>query len=291
MGHAPLVSDAALVLVVVAWMASCWKGPPVDHPRLPPGVAMRDVSFHSKALDREVTYRALLPASVRPGQRLRAVYLLHGAGGEFRSWSNDSDVAQFAAGLLLVMPDGASSYYANAVDSPRDRYEDLVVGDLIADVEGRFPVVIGREHRAIVGVSMGGFGAVNLALRHPDLFAFAGALSPALDVPRRAFSFRRPWQSLRYRRIFGASESASRRENDPFVRVRTAAPEALPFLFLTCGEQEALLPAAREFATRLTGRRLAHEFHTSVGGHTWRQWNSWLPALFASLATHLERAP
>jgi S-formylglutathione hydrolase FrmB len=278
------------LLVVAASLGGCGKGL-ADHPRLTVNVELRDVTFHSKSLEREVSYRVILPASLRPGQKLQVVYLLHGAGGGFRDWSNHSDVARFAGqGLLLVMPNGASSYYANAVSPSWDRYEDYVVGDLIADVEARFPVAAGRGHRAIVGVSMGGFGAVNLALRHPDLFAFAGALSPAIDVPRRAFSFRRLGQSIHYRAIFGASDSSSRRDSDPFLRVRTASPEAMPYLFLACGEQEGLLPANREFATRLAERHLRHELHTSRGGHDWRQWNSWLPALFESLVMHLDRA-
>ena len=77
------------------------------------------------------------------------VYLLHGGGGGFRDWSNYSDVARFAeAGLLLVMPEGESSYYTNAVDPPQDRYEDYIVHDLIADVESRFPVATGRANIA-----------------------------------------------------------------------------------------------------------------------------------------------
>ena len=119
---------------------------------------------------------SILPAAVASGQRLPVVYLLHGGGGGFRDWSNFSDVAGFAeSGLILVMPEGASSYYVDAVDPPEDRFEDYIVRDLIADVETRFPAASGRSNRAIVGLSMGGFGAVTLALRHPDLFGFVGA--------------------------------------------------------------------------------------------------------------------
>ncbi|HEY6373121.1 MAG TPA: hypothetical protein VIX37_21275 [Candidatus Sulfotelmatobacter sp.] len=75
---------------------------------------------------------------------------MHGGGGGFRDWTNDSDVAQFAeSGLVLVMPEGAASYYANAVDPPQDRYEDYLVKDLISDVESKFPVATGRSRRAI----------------------------------------------------------------------------------------------------------------------------------------------
>ena len=184
------------------------------------------------------------------------------------------------------MPDAGLSYYTNAVKPPQDRYEDYIVHDLISDVESRFPVSTGRSNRAIVGVSMGGFGAVKLALRHPDLFAFVGGLSSAVDVPQRAFSIKRFQQSRRFAAIFGPSGSQTRRDNDPFVLVRAANPETAPYFFLTCGEQESLLPPNREFAALLAQRHFRYEFHTVAGGHDWNQWNAWLPALFQNLMQH-----
>lgn len=259
-----------------------------DHPRLSPDVAFQDITFHSTALNRDMQYRVILPKASKPQRRLRVVYLLHGGGGGFRDWSNYSDVAQFSEpDLLLVMPEGASSYYVNAVDPSQDRYEDYIVHDLIADVEDRFPVSASRESRAIVGVSMGGFGAVNLAIHHPELFIFAGGLSPAIDVPRRAFTIKRFGQSRRFNSIFGPSGSNSRRENDPFVQVRAATSDGFPFLFLTCGEQEGLLAPNRQFASLLSDRKFAFEFHTMRGSHDWNQWNAWLPTLFTSLRAHL----
>jgi putative tributyrin esterase len=216
------------------------------------------------------------------------IYLLHGGGGGFRDWSNYSDVAKFAeSGALLVMPEGESSYYTNAVDPPEDRFEDYIVHDLIADVETKFPVATGRTNRAIVGLSMGGFGAVKIALRHPDLFVFAGGLSSALDVARRPFSIERLHQSRHYNSIFGPTGSQTRRENDPFVLARTASPEGAPYFFLTCGEEEGLLPANREFSALLAKRHFRYEFHTTHGSHDWNQWNGWLPMLQEALAAHM----
>ena len=175
-----------------------------DAPRLTPNVMMRDVTFHSAALNREMQYRVVLPKGLAPAQKLPAVYLLHGGGADFRSWTNDSDVARFAEnGLILVMPEGKSSYYINAAGRAHDRYEDYIVSDLIADSQRKFPIEGGREHRAIIGISMGGFGAINLSLKHPDLFAFAGALSPAVDVPSRPFSIKRIGQWREHSSIFG----------------------------------------------------------------------------------------
>jgi putative tributyrin esterase len=239
-----------------------------------------------------MTYRVLMPAVIPSGTKLSVVYLLHGGGGNFRDWSNFSDVARFAQhDLILIMPDGDESWYTNSADHPQDRYEDYIVKDLIADVESHFPVASGRANRAIAGLSMGGFGAVKLALKHPELFTFAGGLSSALDVPGRPFSFRRIHQYRHYASIFGSPGSATRRENDPFALADSADPAKTPYLFLTCGDDEGLLPTNRSFAKLLEQRGFKYEFHVVPGGHNWSQWNARLDNLFLGLKQHLGADP
>lgn len=251
---------------------------------------MQDVTFYSQSLRRNMPYRVILPAKLVSGQKLPVVYLLHGGGGDYREWSNDSDVSQYALqGLILVMPEGASSYYTNSATRPNDRYEDYIVRSLIQDVESRFPVASDRSQRAIVGISMGGFGAVKNALKHPELYGFVGGLSSALDVPSRPFSIKRIGQWRGHRSIFGKWNGEVQRENDPFVLVRTADPSRMPYMYLTCGKQEGLLPANRQFAKALSAGHFEFEFHEVEGGHNWNQWNPQLRECFRSLMMHLHR--
>jgi S-formylglutathione hydrolase FrmB len=279
---------AVLVLLLLASCTHREAPPAADHPRLTPDVIMRDISFHSTALNRDMLYRVALPKNIAPGAKLPVVYLLHGGGGDYREWSNDSDVACFAEqGLVLVMPEGGSSYYTNSRTRPEDRYEDYIVGDLIHDVESRFPVAADRSHRAAIGVSMGGFGAVKIALKHPELFAFVGGLSSALDVPTRLFSIKRLSQWRGHRAIFGPWNGEVQKQNDPYTLARTADPAVSPYFYLTCGDQEGLLPANRQFAALLGKRHFAFEFHETHGGHNWNQWNPQLEACFRSLREHL----
>lgn len=262
-----------------------------DHPRLTPNVSSRDVTFLSSSLRHHITYRVIFPASISQGQKLPVIYLLHGGGGSYRDWSNYSGVARYAEqGYLLVMPEGGNSYYTNSVERPKDKYENYIVKDLIADVETRFPVVPRRDARAIVGVSMGGFGAVKIALKHPDLFGFAAGLSSALDVPSRPFSIRRAPQYHGHAQIFGPWGSQTRQQNDPLLLVQTSNAAATPYMFLTCGDREGLLVINRKFATVLKQRAFHYEFHIVPGGnHDWNQWDSQLPAVFTALSQHLHR--
>jgi putative tributyrin esterase len=280
---------ALLAAALLAFAVACQHAaaPPPDHPRLTPGVRMQDVTFRSVSLQRDMPYRVILPSNSPSNKKLATVYLLHGGGGDYRDWSNYSDVTRFAErGFVLVMPEGNSSYYMNAAERQQDRYEDYITRDLISEVEKRFPVPHDRANRALVGISMGGFGAVTLALKHPDLYVFVGGLSSAVDVPSRAFSMKRIGQYRAHAQIFGSWGSATRQANDPYFLAQSD-PANMPYLYLTCGDQEGLLPANRKLASLLQQSGFKYEFHAGPGGHDWNQWNQRLPTLFESLEQHL----
>jgi S-formylglutathione hydrolase FrmB len=188
------------------------------------------------------------------------------------------------------MPEGAFSYYMNAAGKPEEKYEDCTFIDLIADVEARFPAARTRDKRAIIGISMGGFAAVKIALTRPELFGFVGAFSPSIDILHRHFNILRWGEWARIRRIFGPWGSESRTSRDPFALVKTADPSKTPHFYLTAGENEALLDPNRRFAERLKDSHFDYEFHTKPGGHDWNEWNAQTPGCFRSLLQYFNRS-
>lgn len=279
----------SLVLVVLAALLILFASyrvnrPHADHPIVADGVRLQDVQFHSTALNREMQYRVFLPANPVVGRQYPVVYLLHGAGDDFRNWSDNSDVSKYAAeGLILVMPEGDLSYYVNAVETKSDRYEDYITRDLIADVESRFPAKTDRRNRAIVGISMGGFGALFYALARPELYSYAGAISPAVDAPRRSFNWVHVDKWLRFRKIFGPVNSDEQKRLDPYWIVQRVNPAASPYIYLTTGDKEAFTEPIERFSSSLKLRGFAYELHVKPGGHDWNEWNQQVPGCFAKL--------
>jgi len=121
-----------------------------------------------------------------PDKRYPVLYLLHGAGDTYKTWSDNTDVYELTEGLdlIVVMPDcGRNSnagWYSDWADGSR-RWETFHIGVLIPYVDANF-ATLGDGKRVIAGLSMGGFGAMHYAARYPGLFGAAASFSGATDM-------------------------------------------------------------------------------------------------------------
>jgi S-formylglutathione hydrolase len=153
----------------------------------------------------------LPPGYATSTARYPVLYLLHGIGGGFTDWtkhwgireSMDGLIASGAAPFLVVMPNGRNSLGGGFyVDSPvSGGWESFLVRELVPRIDADFRTVAARESRGIAGHSMGGFGALRLGMRHPDLFASLYAMSPCcLDLTDDIGHGNQDWKkALRFR--------------------------------------------------------------------------------------------
>jgi S-formylglutathione hydrolase FrmB len=218
--------------------------------------------------------------------------LLHGrnSGIGERDWHMHSNLLSAVSGadLVVVMPQGDDSYYINAARKPKDRYEDYVVGDLISDVEANYRVLRTRDGRGIGGVSMGGWGALNLGMRHPEMFSFVASLSGPLDITERAFSWRRFWNSIYLRSVFGPKGSGEREQFNPYRLERERSSNLQnTYFFLSCGTKESLLEPNRRMARAMKASGLNFVYKEVPEAHGWENWNQLLPEVIREASARL----
>jgi putative tributyrin esterase len=148
-------------------------------------------SVPSKILGEPVDYCADLPANYNSTQkRYPTLYFLHGLFENYHAWDEnggkdvlDGLLKQGKIGpFIVILPDGDNTFYVNSCDG-RVRYEDFFVQELIPFVDRTYRTIRDRRARGISGVSMGGYGALHLAMRHPDIFGSVSAQSAAL-IPK-----------------------------------------------------------------------------------------------------------
>ena len=145
--------------------------------------------MYSPALERETSLRVLTPEGFDPAtDRLPVLYLLHGGFGGFRDWSGGGRAEALTAGLplIVVMPDGGQGGWYDdwdvaATTQGRQRWETYQVEELLPFVQDRYRTRTDRTGTAVAGLSMGGFGALHHAARHPDRYGFAASFSGAVD--------------------------------------------------------------------------------------------------------------
>jgi S-formylglutathione hydrolase FrmB len=145
------------------------------------------VEVFSPAMHKNIRCLIILPDDYTiTGNPYPVLYLLHGWSGHFASWLSDAPQLKQQADahqMIIVCPDGGyDSWY---LDSPVDstvRYETHVSKEVVSYIDYYYFTRKDSGGRAISGLSMGGHGAIYLALRHPDVFGAAGSIAGGLDL-------------------------------------------------------------------------------------------------------------
>lgn len=248
-------------------------------------------SVQSAALGRAMKYRVLLPADYATSQRRYAVlYLLHGLGGDYKDWTTRTNLAEYSRTLplIIVMPDGENSWYTNAANAPEERFEDYILTDLQADVVAKYRTINSRHGRTIAGLSMGGYGALKMALKRPGTFAVAASFSGAFSATRPELLKLIPSQEEPLRRIYGDDDSPVRRQNDLYTLAAAVKPGSAPYIYIDCGISDGLVTANREVVAALHKSGVAYEYHEVAGAHSWEYWDrrvrEFLPVLMKKLS-------
>jgi S-formylglutathione hydrolase FrmB len=253
------------------------------------------VSLPSKILARDVPYCVLLPPSydAEKTRRYSILYLLHGLGDndQFLIHSGGMNLIEDLweqkqlGEFLIVTPAAGAGFYINSRDEKR-RYEDFFLQEFLPGVERRYRAQAGRASRGIAGISMGGYGALHIAFRHPQLFAAVGAHSAALieQIPKVSEPNSQQMGALRVlSSAFGSPfDAAFWIQNDPVTIARTANLAGLKIYF-DCGSEDdyGFDAGAQVLDKLLTSRKIPHEFHLYPGGHDWTYFAEHLPAMLS----------
>src|SRR6266850_396444 len=147
-------------------------------------------TFQSKLLGRELRYAVYVPPSYNasPARKYPVLYFLHGLFEDETRWSSrgqtDQIMDRMIAGgkigeFIVAVPFGGTSFYTNLRDGS-EKWEDVIVTEFVPMIETAYRVSASRVTRGISGTSMGGYGALKIAMKHPDLFGSASAHSAVL---------------------------------------------------------------------------------------------------------------
>ncbi|MBO0935698.1 esterase family protein [Fibrella sp. HMF5335] len=202
-------------------------------------------------------------------ERFPVVYLLHGFGGTYRDWIGMApELSNYADryNVIIACPDGQNSWYLDSPVKPTVRFETFMTAELLPFLDRQYRTQPDRQHRAITGLSMGGHGALFLAMRHRDLYSQAASLSGGVDFR----PFPKNWE---LRDLLGDAETSP----DVWTAntVSTAA-DAIQNgelrLLVDCGTGDFFYDVNKALHQKLLQRNIAHDYIERPGGHTWDYW-------------------
>jgi S-formylglutathione hydrolase FrmB len=268
-------------------------------------IEVKTVAFEAKSVGRTLKYNIVLPADYeKSDRRYPVLYLLHGYSGNYRNWAG-MNAPKYARQheLIVVMPDAGNSWYVNWAKSDegqKNAWDDCITKDLVCHVDSTYRTIARREGRAINGLSMGGYGALMLGLKHPDLFCSIGSHSGAVAFAKGAAERMRQGGEATKKKgsrtpsdtpnpsigIEGFSSQAERSPKgkafttaeeaeayDPFKLVLAVPKDSLPHIYIDCGTDDGLVRSNQDLVKVLMEHKIPFTYAESPGGHNGAYWS------------------
>lgn len=227
------------------------------------------LSVHSAAMGKSIKTVVISPDN---GEKdMPVLYLLHGYSGDYSNWVNKVPalkelVDQF--GFLVVCPDGGyGSWYWDIAGKKDYQYETFVSKELVNHIDGKYNTAKDRAKRGISGLSMGGHGALFLAIRHQDVFSVVGSTAGGVDIR----PFPNNWEMAA--RLGSYAENPEKwNQHTVMEMTHLIKPKSLE-IFIDCGVDDFFFGVNEKLHEKLQYMNIPHRYLTMPGAHNWDYWS------------------
>ena len=225
---------------------------------------------YSEVMQKSIPNLVIKPKNYNQnGNSYPVLYLLHGAGGYFSNWMfRVPEIEQYASDykLIIVCPDGnkTSWYFDSPIDSS-SQYETYISKELVKAVDNKYNTIKEKKGRAISGLSMGGHGALYLAIRHNTIWGAAGSMSGGVNI----VPFAEKWN---IHEVIGPyEENKTFWENNTVINMTNLIENDLKFI-VDCGSEDFFADVNQAFHEKLVSKEIPHEYSVRPGNHNWEYW-------------------
>lgn len=257
---------------------------------------LEGLSMNSTVLSQEVKYSIILPEDYYTSKKnYPVVYLLHGLGDNESSWLEYGQVSQVVdvavkkkeiIPMIYVMPEGYRNYYVNDY-AGKFLYEDMFIKELVPFIDKQYRTIADKNHRGTLGYSMGGFGALVLPIRNPEIFTVSVPLSISVRTDAQYMTEEASGWDDQWGRLFGAVGVTGEgriteyyKQHSPFHifdKEDLSKLKGLKLYIDNGDDEETLCRSNEELHMLLRDRKFPHEFRVRNGGHEFQYWRDALP--------------
>lgn len=228
------------------------------------------LTTYSTVMKKNIKSVVILPEGYEGGKEFPVVYLLHGYSDTYSKWIKTVPAIKDHADrfkMIIVCPDGNfDSWYFDSPVDPKIQYETYLTKELLSDIDRKYKTVRNRKGRAITGLSMGGHGALYIAIKHPDLFAAAGSMSGGVDI--RPFS--NNWGIKEKLGVY--DQNPARWSANTIMEMTHLIRPGQLALIIDCGKEDFFYPVNVALHEKLRYNNVPHDFIIRPGEHNWAYW-------------------
>lgn len=243
-------------------------------------MALATLKFFSEALGMQSEILVVIPQRSASGeigidnnvvgeQKYKCLYLLHGLSDDNSIWLRRTSIERYAAdyGICVVMPCADKSFYSKMKYGPD--YYTYIAKEVPRIVREFFNVSDKREDNFVAGLSMGGYGALKIALRECDRFAAGAGLSPCGDIKNLGFGeVMTP--------IFGENFDVPDEDDLLYLADTQKNHPNKPRLYIGIGTEDFLYENNFELRKKLENNGYDFTYRESSGAHTWEFWDEYI---------------
>ncbi|MDH4058976.1 MAG: esterase family protein [Cyclobacteriaceae bacterium] len=260
------------------------------------GVIRESLKFKSAILGKEVEYSLYLPPDYdQSNRRYPVLHLLHGYTDDETGWTQFGEVKAIAdralqkgemTSMIIAMPDGGVGWYINSADE-KVKYEDFFIKEFIPHIDATLRTRAEKRYRSIAGLSMGGHGAMIMALKHPSLFSVCAPLSAGIITREAIITMpEENWNNvfaIPYGKNNGEERLTDHLQNNwvlGLVEAADADEIKKVKYYIDCGDKDFLIKGNMTLHSMLIDKKVSHEFRVREGIHNWEYWRDSLPEVF-----------
>lgn len=230
------------------------------------------ISIYSKAMNKPISVVIVKPNEITENEKIPTLYLLHGHSANYRQWITEAPQIEKASNTmkaLLVLPDGGyNSWYFDSEIDTSCKYETFIINELIPYIDANYPTINNKNARAITGLSMGGHGALYLAIKHQGLFASAGSISGGVDIR----PFPKNWDIAK--KLGTIESNPSNWEKNTIINLVDSLNDGDLNIIFDCGTDDFFVNVNRALHKKLLAKKIAHTYTERAGKHNTKYWGS-----------------
>lgn len=230
------------------------------------------VAAKSDVMKKEIPALVILPDDYeKSGKSYPVIYLLHGFGGNYQTWYHiKPNLPELATSnqVIFVLPDGATSWYWDSPVNQNLKYETYVAKELVDFIDSSYRTIKSPKGRAIAGLSMGGHGAMWLALRHKDVFGAAGAISGGVDIR----PFPKNWDMAKNLGEYSSNKDVW--DAHTVINQVDGLKNGELAIYIDCGFSDFFYQVNLNLHNKLLQMKIDHDYLARPGAHNNAYWNN-----------------